>query len=138
MQMKMKLLLSRRRPSESGTARDASRSITQDAAVCGLFAALIAVGAFAVFCAGKALCPRQPISHNAKRLSQHLRQPLFHNLIPWLSARRKPFPDHDIADDVSRERNDPADWIRNIKRGQCPVHGEYRKNPYHTEQAGTG
>ena len=46
MQMKMKLLLSRRRPSESGTARDASRSITQDAAVCGLFAALIAVGAF--------------------------------------------------------------------------------------------
>ena len=46
MQMKMKLLLSRRRLSESGTARDASRSITQDAAVCGLFAALIAVGAF--------------------------------------------------------------------------------------------
>ena len=46
MQMKMKLLLSRRRPSESGTARDAYRSITQDAAVCGLFAALIAVGAF--------------------------------------------------------------------------------------------
>ena len=46
MQMKMKLLLSRRRPSESGTARDASQSITQDAAVCGLFAALIAVGAF--------------------------------------------------------------------------------------------
>lgn len=46
MQMKMKLLLSRRRLSESGTARDASRSITQEAAVCGLFAALIAVGAF--------------------------------------------------------------------------------------------
>lgn len=46
MQMKMKLLLSRRRPSESGTACDASRSITQDVAVCGLFAALIAVGAF--------------------------------------------------------------------------------------------
>lgn len=44
--MKNKLLLSRRRPSESGTARDVSRSITQDVAVCGLFAALIAVGAF--------------------------------------------------------------------------------------------
>lgn len=40
--MKMKLLLSRRQPSESS----ASRSITQDVAVCGLFAALIAVGAF--------------------------------------------------------------------------------------------
>ena len=45
-QMKHKILLLRRQPSEPDTARGASRSITQDVAVCGLFAALTAVGAF--------------------------------------------------------------------------------------------
>ena len=44
--MKHKILLLRRQPSEPDTARGASRSITQDVAVCGLFAALTAVGAF--------------------------------------------------------------------------------------------
>ena len=44
--MKHKILLLRRQSSEPDTARGASRSITQDVAVCGLFAALTAVGAF--------------------------------------------------------------------------------------------
>ena len=44
--MKHKILLLRRQPSEPDTSRSMSRSLTQDVAVCGLFTALIAVGAF--------------------------------------------------------------------------------------------
>lgn len=60
------------------------------------------------------------------------------DFIPRFSPRCHPPANHDITDNVSREGNDPADRIRKIKRGHCPVHCKYRKNPYHTEQAGAG